>query len=446
MEPLTAFRRSVTKSDEKHEADSSSIWAVAIYSLEISNLHELILHGSTENGSKLFSSNRLQDSHVLAIVKALKIANISLRTLSLTNHRITDIGFESICSSIANRNEVLHLDLSQNSIHGENMSALQLSNASCPLLSFNLSYNPLCRTAGMVIANDLRTNHKLLTLEASNCGLSLSAIIAIATTLKQNSVLRTLKVDRPLVDMMTHQEEGVDHISRLLTSRISRIEKLTLRYHCIAEFGASLLATAIRGNASLTHLDLERNKIGPAGCEALASCLIIRSTGPLNTLLLSHNRVGNEGAKALSEVFKICITIYVLVVPFMFILFVFESTPAIRTIRITFTYDTAISRSKALSYNKNILRLSLKSNGIGESGLVAICSSITRNKTLKNVSLFGNAFSHLACERFHSLNFERSNEAPDISPEYIWSAVELDICPYEVDGVFLVAEKEEIFA
>ena len=321
MGKLTAFRKSVTKSDEKHEADSANIWTVAIFSLEISNLLELTVHGSKENDSKHFSSNRLHDSHVQAIVKGLMIANISLHTLSLKNHRITDIGFESICSSIANRNELLHLDLSQNSIHGENMSALQLSNTSCPLLSFNLSCNPLCRTAGMVIANDLRTNHKLLTFEASNCGLNLSAIIAIATTLKQNSVLRTLKVDRPLVDVMTHQEEGVDHVSRLLTSRISRLEMITLRYHCIAEFGASLLATAIRSNSSLTHLDLERNKIGPAGCEALASCLILKSTGPLTTLLLSYNRVGDEGAKALSEVFEIWIAFYLMIAPFMFTFF-----------------------------------------------------------------------------------------------------------------------------
>lgn len=116
--------------------------------------------------------------------------------------------------------------------------------------------------------------------------------------------------------------------------------------------------------------------------------------------------------------------------------------PATHAIRIIFVSENFIPHTKALLHNKNILRLSLKSNGVGESGLVAMCSALTRNKTLKNISLFGNAFSHVACENFHALHLE----TPAVSLEHSWSPVELDICAYAVDGIFLVAEKEEIFA
>ena len=77
----------------------------------------------------------------------------------------------------------------------------------------------------------------------------------------------------------TRQEEGTDHLSRLLGGSGSRLEHLSLRYHGIADFGARLLATSLASHAALTHLDLERNKINTSGCEALASHMILQPAG-----------------------------------------------------------------------------------------------------------------------------------------------------------------------
>ena len=77
----------------------------------------------------------------------------------------------------------------------------------------------------------------------------------------------------------TRQEEGTDHLGRLLGGSASRLEHLSLRYHGVADFGARLLATSLASHAALTHLDLERNKINTSGCEALASHMILQPAG-----------------------------------------------------------------------------------------------------------------------------------------------------------------------
>ena len=103
----------------------------------------------------------------------------------------------------------------------------------------------------------------------------------------------------------TRQEEGTDHLARLLTNTVSRLEALSLRYHNVGyaasslppqpqpqpplprpspspqpstsathhspfktfyrDHGARLMATALASHAYLTHLDLERNHINTSG-------------------------------------------------------------------------------------------------------------------------------------------------------------------------------------
>ena len=251
------------------------------------------------NTSGSSSDERLDDDHVVAIARGISSSNVPLLTLSLTNHRITDIGFDTICSVIVMRRQLLHLDLDGNSIEGNNMSVLGLSNRECSLKKLNLSNNPLSKTAGMRIADDMRTNTGLVSLEIRNNGLCLSVIIALATTLQLSRCLEVLSIDRPLLDISTKQEEGIDHLSRLLESVFCPLQQLSIRYHCIGDIGAKFLSSSLRNNYILTYLDLERNRIGPSGCEALATHLLLRKESGskicLKTLLLSYNIIIPKG-------------------------------------------------------------------------------------------------------------------------------------------------------
>jgi hypothetical protein len=209
MEPdLKVFEESIEQDGDAFYKD------IAISSLKLSNLQTLNIPGSEKY--------RLDDDHIFTLTTGIADANIQLKTLSLCYHRISDIGFENICTDIVRKVKLLHLDLEGNDILGANLFALQLQSSDCPLLSLNLSCNPLALTTGMTIANSLRSNQNLISIGANNCGFNLNVIIALAATLKQNSTLEILKIDRPLLNTITRQEEGTDHLSRLLDGSHSR--------------------------------------------------------------------------------------------------------------------------------------------------------------------------------------------------------------------------------
>jgi NLR family CARD domain-containing protein 3 len=62
------------------------------------------------------------------------------------------------------------------------------------------------------------------------------------------------------------------------------------------------LADALKGNSSLTSLDMGGNNIGPEGITVVLNAL--RGNDTLETLELSYNPIGDKGAKALSDVLK----------------------------------------------------------------------------------------------------------------------------------------------
>ena len=219
---LDTFEGAIDSFGDPSSEDYRLYAELALSSIKLSNLSSLAIPGSTLNASGSSLGNRLNDSHILILTRGIVAAGIQLETLSLSNHLITDKGFELICRDIVGgqkRSQQLHhLNLEGNNISGNSLSELCLQCEECSLISLNLSHNALMLSAGMTIADALRTNRTLQNIELNNCGFELNVIIAFGTTLRQNSSLKTLNLDRPLTDKMTTQEEGVDHISRLLGS------------------------------------------------------------------------------------------------------------------------------------------------------------------------------------------------------------------------------------
>jgi hypothetical protein len=82
----------------------------------------------------------------------------------------------------------------------------------------------------------------------------------------------------------------------------STLTTLNLYKSSIGSDGAKALAEALKTNSTLTTLDLQRSSIGDDGAKALAEALKTNST--LTTLDLSWNSIGSDGAKALAEALK----------------------------------------------------------------------------------------------------------------------------------------------
>lgn len=362
------------------------------------------------NGSKC--GVRLTDEGVGQLVLCLQQSNVPIRSLSLTYHNLTDDSIEFIRDSllIGGSTSLDHLDLEGNDITVKGLKFLQLNNSElCPLASLNLSGNPIQEKGGLAISEALLTNMNLRSLKLNNCGFNLTAIVGIAAGLAGGSrQIQELEIDRPVLPKYVPGEESSDHFSRVLGGAKS-LKTLSLRHHNIGDGGARLLAYNLNKASQLLCINLECNKIGIAGAEALASYLIIqareqekaakpssaigdgRDKQPpavgLQQLLLSYNPLGDQGAAALADAIKV---------------------------------------------NRTLRTLTLKNGNVKDAGLMAIGKALEENNTLQALSLFGNDFDNNETgQLFHEM----------IQHRLPYVGLSLDIKTYVVDGKYMIAEQ-----
>ena len=83
---------------------------------------------------------------------------------------------------------------------------------------------------------------------------------------------------------------------------------------------------------------------------------------------------------------------------------------------------------QAIQSSRVLKRLSLKSNGIQEGGLIVLAIALSSNKTLESIELFGNEFSDGTGQFFHDMKSQFSEK------------LSLDLEVYAVDSNFQIAE------
>lgn len=358
--------------------------------LRLTGLQSLELRGSR-------CGFRLEDEHIGVIAVCLQQTGAQLHTLALTYHLISGSGVQHMANSllggIVNQEAItlMRLDLEGNGIKDDGLRHLQLHDSRlCPLTYLNLSGNPLGENGGMVLADSLRSNVTLEELLVNNCDFTLTALVGISNGVGEqgyDSTLKAIEINRPIVPQYAPGEESIEHFSRLL-GKIPLLSHISLKYHIMLDSGARLFAQNLGKTELMISLDLECNKIGVAGAEALASYLIVQARAgrkSLETLKLSHNIIADAGAIALSH---------------------------------------------ALTENKSLRCLTLKSNSIGQSGLVALGNTLNTNNTLEYLSLFGNDFNNEVGKQYDSL----------ISDRLPYVGLSLDVKTYLVDGVYNIAE------
>lgn len=89
--------------------------------------------------------------------------------------------------------------------------------------------------------------------------------------------------------------------------------------------------------------------------------------------------------------------------------------------------EVAISLAEILPAHPQLDTLDISANRIGDLGLAALAASLIQPPHLRALRAWGNDFAKNAAEAFTVL----AAEAP---------ALQLDVQPYEVDGVFQVAQ------
>ncbi|EKX32880.1 hypothetical protein GUITHDRAFT_81938, partial [Guillardia theta CCMP2712] len=102
--------------------------------------------------------------------------------------------------------------------------------------------------------------------------------------------------------MTSQKKSELDVVLRRLNRNDPRLADLSLSWIECGDFGADLLAHALKVNVILRELDLYHNDIGPQGASSLARSLETNST--LMSLNLDMNNIGDEGANEFLHVLR----------------------------------------------------------------------------------------------------------------------------------------------
>ncbi|KAF9284701.1 hypothetical protein BGZ88_009831 [Linnemannia elongata] len=160
-----------------------------------------------------------------------------------------------------------------------------------PKLSFELVAGSFGAKELVSLAEALKTNSTLTTLDLQYNKIGSYEVEVMAEALKTNSTMITLYLgNNSIGDNGPHSQDKLDS------------DHLGLQHNSIGEDRAKALSEALNTNSILTTLYLLRNSIGVYGAKALAEGLKNNST--LTTLDLQYNSIGVDGVKALAEALK----------------------------------------------------------------------------------------------------------------------------------------------
>jgi NLR family CARD domain-containing protein 3 len=210
-------------------------------------------------------------------------------------------GSESKQEGLAMVPTLTSLNVEGNDITGDIIDRTCLvSRYDCQLSFLNLSSNPLSSYGHDNVASIVQNNQNVQHLLVNSCGFDLAGLISLSARLYENHGLLSLSMDRPLLTKTT-EGEVTENLSRIVLQHNS-LEHLSMKYHAMPDLGARLLADSLFVTQRMITLNLECNKIGVAGAEALASALLVHAHRSLQYLGLSYNFVSDDGAIALAEV------------------------------------------------------------------------------------------------------------------------------------------------
>lgn len=187
----------------------------------------------------------------------------------------------------------------------------------------------------------------------------------LAIALRGNATLRHLDLEANCIG-----RDGASALAHALKTN-SALQLLNLRNNSIFDGGASELAEALEVNHTLLNLNLRYNEIGPEGAKHLGEAL--QMNDGLIVLNLEANELGPEGAQFLAAGLRHNHTIQEL---------------RLRNNRIG--SEGAQSLSSALKINRSLQLLDLETNRIGDGGAQSISTALQSHQQLQHLNLRGN--------------------------------------------------------
>jgi Ran GTPase-activating protein (RanGAP) involved in mRNA processing and transport len=304
----------------------------------------------------------------------------SLYTLKLSGNNLSSCSLPSLARILQCASSLRHLDLSENHLGDTcNNAGLELfvnvlTSSESRLESLNLAQNKLGPKASASLARLLRNNTTIHTLSLAHNALGTKTLKAIGPSLSQNTTLRQLNIS----------------------------------YNKLSDRGMSMLATALwdddASRSQLATLDLQYNKIGPAGAFVIFKALLLQTHHKhLVSLNLSLNCIGPDGAQVLGAVLKYSHLLEEIHVGRndmgAGVMGLLEGLAESHVTRLrvldlswnSLTDDAAVYLAEhVLAKNTHLAVLNLASNAISDRGVLALARALEADLGLRELDIVGN--------------------------------------------------------
>ncbi|KAF8946564.1 hypothetical protein BGZ47_000162 [Haplosporangium gracile] len=206
--------------------------------------------------------------------------------------------FAPLAEALKTNSTLTTLDLQHNKVGPHEVQAMaEALRTNSTLITLHLGSNVIGDSGAQSLSAVLKMNSTLITLNLDHNSIGDEGAQALSEVLKTNSTLITLHLGSNMIG-----DSGAQSLSAVLKTN-STLITLNLDHNSIGDEGARALSEALKTNSTLIALDLENNSIGDDGAKTLAEALKTNST--LTTLNLNNNSIGDEGTKALAEARKI---------------------------------------------------------------------------------------------------------------------------------------------
>ncbi|XP_067833993.1 NACHT, LRR and PYD domains-containing protein 5-like, partial [Heptranchias perlo] len=272
--------------------------------------------------------NQLKDLDVIKLCSALKEPQCRLQVLHLSHNQITSNSCQAMVSVLTQSQALSWLNLTHNKIGNSGVKILcrALKDQDCKLQKLSLKHNNLTYDSCEELASALKENCGLLDLDISANKITDLGVGFLCQVLKNsNSKIQCLRFSLNnlsakccqdlaaiLVELRTINglhlnfntlgDSGVKYLCAALKDRDAGMEELSLKSNYLTDECCGDLVSALCVKSTLKYLDLSFNGLTDKSLDHFHR--LVLSCASLEEITLQANCFSSEGCKALEELRK----------------------------------------------------------------------------------------------------------------------------------------------
>lgn len=229
--------------------------------------------GSDELEALDVSHNRLTDCSMPSLLASM-VSLPNMKSLACGGNTMGPTSFLALNALMASSPQLLRLSVRASNLNGATLSTLTQGLAECKSLRhLDLSDNILPVAGITSLAQLLRTHRALESLQLAWCGLSSESMQRLTDSLLENNAAGHSFCIVDVSYNNLNQGDTAMHLSKLIRKHTGL--KLILAQHCsLGDNAAFALGASIASSASLVHVDLRHNVMGPLGARSLLTAAV----------------------------------------------------------------------------------------------------------------------------------------------------------------------------